>query len=184
MSDTRSPRDRVSQRAARGCLTPFRSSARAAPRTGVRHSRVRFGHGDPCRHLGLVVSDLAARVLPRGHAAVGVPLVLRPALRHGRAERDRLPAPERGSVPPLGRSRARRLSLRREAPADATRPRRPVPRTRARARRPARARADRLRGGPRRRAHLLRRGLGATRASSSHGICATSRGRATKGSSA
>src|SRR5262245_45393881 len=46
---------------------------------------------DPHRHLGLVVSLVAARLLPRRDEAGGVPALLRDAVRHRRAEHDRLP---------------------------------------------------------------------------------------------
>src|SRR5581483_4701154 len=107
----------------------------------------------------LVVSLLAARLLPGRAAAGRVPVLLRVPLRHGGAELDRLPAPERRPVPPLGRGRPGRVRVRRQALADPARPRDDVPRAGAVARRPPRPRPRRLRGAPRRRDALVRRRL-------------------------
>ena len=96
--------------------------------------------------------------------------LLRRALRHGRAELDRLPAAERRPVPPLGGRRAGRVRVRGQVLARPARPRHDVPRARARARRPARAGARRLRGAARRRDALVRRGLGAGRGAARLGL--------------
>ena len=56
--------------------------------------------------------------------------LLRRALRHGRAEHDRLPAAGRGAVRALGGADARRVHVRGEDAADAARPRRHVRRAR------------------------------------------------------
>ena len=122
-----------------------------------------FGHGDPDRHLGLVVSVLAARVLPRGAPARGVPRLLRRTVRHGRAQLDRLPPAERRPVPALGRRGAGRLRVRRQVLADAPRPGDDVSRARRGARRPPGASARGRRGAARRRDALLRRGVGTGR---------------------
>ena len=127
---------------------------------------------------------VAARVLPGRAAAGRVPRLLRRALRHGRAELDRLPAAERGSVPPLGGCGPGRVRVLRQVLARAARPRHDVPRARARARRPARAGAHRLRGPARRRHALVRRPAPCRRRCGSRGTSATSRGRRSTGSSA
>ncbi len=148
---------------------------------GQSPRHVRFGHGDTDRHLGLVVSELAPGVLSRGDAACGLPLVLRAPLRHGRAELDRLPAAERGSVPALGGRRPGRISLRGQAAAHAARPRRPVPRARR-----LRSATDSARCASSRRPHATRALSRSSKArcrptSSSPGICVTSRGPAATG---
>ena len=123
---------------------------------GIAHSKPRIG-----RHLGLVVSELAARLLPGRARSVRLPRLLRRALLDGRAEHDRLSAAGRGAVPALGRAGARRVRVRPEAPGGAARHRRRVRRTRAAPRRPARAGADLAevearRGDPRVAARLAR----------------------------
>src|SRR5471030_3342308 len=97
-------------------LSGITSSAAIGPRTLVC-----LPDGDPGRHFGLVVPLLATGVLPRRDEARGVPRLLRRALRHRRAEHDRLPAAGRRSVPPLGRGGAGGLSLRAETRAAAAR---------------------------------------------------------------
>ncbi len=93
------------------------------------------------RNLRLVVSDLAARLLSGGARSEGVSRLLRAAVRHGRAEHDRVPAPGRGAVPPLGRAGAGRIRVRAEAPRTPVSGTRRVRITCARARRPARPRS-------------------------------------------
>ena len=83
---------------------------------GIAHSKPRIG-----RHLRLVVSELAARLLPGRARSVRLPRLLRRALLDGRAEHDRLPAAGRGAVPALGRAGARRVRVRPEAPGRAAR---------------------------------------------------------------
>ena len=67
--------------------------------------RQHFRHGCQCRssvgrNVGLVVPELAARVLPRGNGERGLPLLRAHAL--GRAQLDGLPASLRGAVRTLG----------------------------------------------------------------------------------
>ena len=128
---------------------------------GQSPGHVGFRRGDQGRHLRLVVSVLAAGVLPGGAAAGGVPRLLRAAVRHRRAELDRLPPAERRPVPPLGGRGPGRLRVLGQAAARPARPGHELPRASARARRPARAGAHRLRGAARRRDALLRPGIGA-----------------------
>ena len=78
---------------------------------------------DPRRHLGLVVPVVAARAsIRQGTKPEEFLRFYADALRHGRAEHDRLPAAGRGAVQALGRHRAGRLPLRAEARARAARP--------------------------------------------------------------
>src|SRR5262249_19003619 len=116
--------------------------------------------GHSRRHLRLVVSLVAARVLPGGDAAGGLPPLLRGAVRHGRAEHDGIPAAFGGAVRALGSGGAGRIPLRGQDAGRAARPDLDVLRTGARARRPARAGAGRGRERARRRPALVRTRLG------------------------
>ncbi len=95
------------------------------------------------RHLGLVLSLLAARLLPCAHGPGHVPRLLCEPLRHRRAEHHWLPAARGRPVPPLGRGGARRLPLRAQAGAAAPGGAARLARPPRRARRPARPRAAR-----------------------------------------
>ena len=87
----------------RNCHACHRGQRTAHPTTGLG------------RDVRLVVSQLAARLLPRGHGPGVVSRVLRRAVHDGRAEHDRLPAAVRGSVQALGRAGAGRVRVRTEA---------------------------------------------------------------------
>src|SRR6266516_3847401 len=67
-----------------------------------------------CRHLRILVSALARRVLSGRREAGGFPASLLGAPPLGRAEHELLPAALRGAIPPLGRAGLARVSLRRE----------------------------------------------------------------------
>src|SRR6185503_6225339 len=64
------------------------------------------------RLVGLVVSLLAAGLLPGGNGERGLPRVLRAAAGVGRAELDGLPVAVRGAVRALGGASAGRFPLR------------------------------------------------------------------------
>src|SRR5207249_6098687 len=65
--------------------------------------------GDSRRHVGLVVPELEAGLLPGRNPTRRLPRLLREPLRHRRAEHHRVPPSCRRSVPALGRGGARRL---------------------------------------------------------------------------
>src|SRR5256885_6548106 len=104
---------------------------------GIAHSKPLIG-----RHLGLVVSELAARLLPGRARSERLPRLLCRALLDGGAEHDRLPATGGGAVPAVGRASARRVRVRPEASGGAARRRRRVREPCTPARRPARSAAD------------------------------------------
>lgn len=87
------------------------------PRPSDRHGAgaLRSAGGALRRNLGVLVSELARRVLPGGRAARGAASPLRGQAPGGGAPRRLPPAAARGAVPPLGRADASRLPLRREA---------------------------------------------------------------------
>ncbi len=102
-------------------------------------SRVRVGTS------GWGVPVVAAGLLPGRARPQRVPLLLRGAPRHGRAERDEVPAAVRGAVPLVGGPGAGRLPLRRQGARRRRAPARDVRGAGAGSRRPARLRPRRRR---------------------------------------
>ena len=102
---------RLPARAFRPPAVPCREAFLCALQACVQRVPSRREAG-PHRLLGVELRRLARARLPRGPAAAALARALRDALRHGRGQRDLLPAAEARDGRALGRGDARGLQLR------------------------------------------------------------------------